>query len=169
MLDRRIAAALPLLTLLSACGSSSTTLTQPCTLLTKTIAAQITGDDAITNQGRNVTETLSGYVACIFADTKNEANSVTVQVKRTVGSANRSTLQAAVAFFSRGEPVAPYQSFPATAVGDDALGESTLGVAFIVFSRGDALVYVGAASSLRSTSVLQLGVEALAKKIASAV
>jgi hypothetical protein len=121
------------------------------------------------NQATNVTETESGYAACIFADSKDEANSVAVQIKRVSGGVDRSTLRAAAAFFSLGEPVRPFQPFSVVGVGDSALGETTPGVAFIVFSVGDLVVYVGAGSASLSAASLRAGVDTLARKVAAAL
>ncbi|MFI5285045.1 MAG: hypothetical protein ACHQ4F_01875 [Candidatus Dormibacteria bacterium] len=122
------------------------------------------------NQATDVVERESGYVACIFADTANEANSVGVQVKRVpVGAAGPSTLRDAATFFSLGEPVQPFQPFSVLGVGDHALGETTPGVAFIVFSRGDLVIYVGARSATESADTLRAGVASLAKEIAAAL
>jgi hypothetical protein len=126
----------------------------------------MTGDSAVTNQGTDVIETAYGYVACIFADPKNEANSVVVQIKRVSGGVDSSTLREASAFFARGEPVQPFQFF-AVDVGDQALGETTSGVAFIVFSSRDLLIYVGADSALVSAASLRAGVESLARQVAA--
>jgi hypothetical protein len=142
---------------------------RPCSFLTETVAAQISGDTTIANQATDVTETESGYVACIFADTKNEANSVAVQIKRVSGGVDPSTLREAATFFSLGEPVQPFQPFSVVGVGDSALGETTPGVAFIVFSRGDLLVYVGADSPSVSAASLRASVEDLAKQVAAAL
>jgi Protein of unknown function (DUF3558) len=154
----------------SATSPSSTesgSLPQPCTFLTQTTAAEISGDAAIMNQSTNFTETVSGYVACIFADTKNEANSVEVQIKRASGGVTPSMLQAAVEFFSLGEPVQPFRPFSVVGIGDNAFGESTLGVAFIVFSKGGVLAYVGAGSASLSVSSLQASVENLTEQVAA--
>jgi hypothetical protein len=78
-------------------------------------------------------------------------------------------LREAAAFFSRGEPVQPFQPFSVVGVGDSALGETTLGVAFIVFSVGDLVVYVGAGSASLSVASLRAGVDALARKVAVAL
>jgi hypothetical protein len=43
------------------------------------------------------------------------------------------------------------------------------GVAFIVFSVGDLLVYVGARSAVVSAEALRAGVEGLAKEVAVAL
>ena len=142
---------------------------RPCSFLTETVAAQISGDTTITNQATDVTETESGYVACIFADTKNEANSVAVQIKRVSGGVDPSTLREAATFFSLVEPVQPFQPFSVVGVGDSALGETTPGVAFIVFSRGDLLVYVGADSPSVSAASLRASIEDLAKQVAAAL
>ena len=157
----------------SATSPSSSTelgsLPQPCTFLTQTTAAEISGDAAITNQSTNFRETVSGYVACIFADTKNEANSVEVQIKRVSGGVTPSILQAAVKFFSLGEPVQPFQPFSVVGIGRNAFGESTPGVAFIVFSKGGVLAYVGAGSASLSVSSLQASVENLTEQVAAAL
>jgi hypothetical protein len=150
-------------------SSTAAQVPRPCSLLTQAIAAQISGDPAITNQAINVRETESGYVACIFADTTNEANSVAVQIRRLPGGADQSTLQEAATFFSLGEPVQPFQRFPVAGVGDGALGATTPGVAFVVFSSGDLLVYVGADSSSVSAASLRASVENLAQQVAEAL
>jgi hypothetical protein len=153
----------------SATSTSSTAqLPEPCSFLTRAVAAQISGDTTVANQATNVTETESGYVACIFADSKDEANSVAVQIKRVSGGVDLSTLRGAAAFFSLGEPVRPFQPFSVVGVGD-ALGETTPGVAFIVFSVGDLLVYVGAGSASLSAASLRAGVDTLARKVAAAL
>ena len=149
--------------------SSIAQLPEPCSFLTQTVAAQISGDTTVANQATNVTETESGYVACVFADSKDEANSVGVQIKRMPGGVDLSTLREAAAFFSRGEPVQPFQPFSVVGVGDSALGETTLGVAFTVFSVGDLVVYVGAGSASLSVASLRAGVDALARKVAVAL
>ena len=162
-----------LVCLVAACGASPTTRQQsdppaaPCRFLTQPIAARISGDAKVTNQATDVVESESGYVACIFTDAMHEANSVEVQIKRAAGGVTPSDLQAAVRFFSAGEPVQPFQPFSAVGVGDTALGESTLGVAFIVFAKGRALVCVGADSSFRSIAALQAGVADIAKQVAA--
>jgi hypothetical protein len=76
-------------------------------------------------------------------------------------------LQVAARYFSAGEPVQPFQPFAAVGIGERALGESTPGVALIVFSEGNALVSVGADSSFRSVAELQAGVDDLAKQVAA--
>jgi hypothetical protein len=161
---------------LSASASSSTTSTgtfsqsqRPCSFLTETTAAQVSGDTGVTNQAANLVETLSGYVACIFADTRNEADRVEVQIKRVSSGVDPSTLREAAKFFSLGEPVQPFQPFPVVGVGDHALGETTPGVAFIVFARGDLLVYVGAGSTFVGAASLRTSVETLAEKVAAAL
>jgi len=170
-----IAYLLCILAAVPACGSSapsngqSPAQPEPCTLLTRPIAAQISGDARVTNQATNVAEMESGYVACIYADATNEANSVAVQIKSAPGRVTPAALQAAAAFFSAGEPVQPFQPFPVVGIGDDAIGASTPGVAFIVFSHGGALVFVGADSTSRSASSLQAGVETLARRVAAAI
>jgi hypothetical protein len=155
---------------LSATGtttSSTPELPRPCSFLTKAIAAQISGDTAMTNRATNVAETPSGYVACVFADTKKEANSVAVRIRRVSGGVDPSTLREAATYFSRGEPVQPFEPFSVLGVGDNALGETTPGVAFIVFSSGELLIYVGAASASIGAASLRAGVEHLAKQIAA--
>ena len=132
----------------SASTSSTGQLPRPCSFLTQATAAQVSGDPNVFNQATNVLETESGYVACIFADAEEGANSVAVQIKRVSGGVDSSTLRAAAAVFSRGEPVQPFQPFAVGSVGDEALGESTPGVAFIVFSVGELLVYAGARSTV---------------------
>jgi hypothetical protein len=149
--------------------SSIAQLPEPCSFLTRAVAAQISGDTTVANQATNVTETESGYVACIFADSKDEANSVAVQIKRVSGGVDLSTLRGAAAFFSLGEPVRPFQPFSVVGVGDSALGETTPGVAFIVFSVGDLVVYVGAGSASLSAASLRAGVDTLARKVAAAL
>jgi hypothetical protein len=142
---------------------------RPCSLLTQTTAAQISGDTRVTNQATDLLETESRYVACIFADTRDEADRVEVQIKRVPGGVDPATLRDAATFFSLGEPVQPFQAFPVVGIGDHALGETTPGVAFIVFARGDLLVYVGAGSASVGAAALRSGVEDLAKKIAAAL
>jgi hypothetical protein len=154
---------------LAACGAPSSTTLRPCASLTQSVAAQISGDAAITNQGTDVTEPISGYVACIFADHRNEANSVEVQFKRVTGGVTPAALHSAARFFSSGEPVEPFQPFPVAGLGAGALGESTPGVAFVVFARGDVLAYVGARSALRSVPSLRVSVARLARQVASAL
>jgi hypothetical protein len=139
----------------------------PCRFLTQPIAARISGDASLTNLATDVAEGESGYVACIFTDAMNEANVVEVQIKRVAGGVTPSALQVAARYFSAGEPVQPFQPFAAVAIGERALGESTPGVAFIVFSEGNALVSVGADSSFRSVAALQAGVDDLAKQVAA--
>jgi hypothetical protein len=157
----------------TACGASPPTHQQhdppaaPCRFLTQPIAARISGDTSVTNLATNAAESESGYVACIFTDVMNEANSVEVQIKRMAGGITPSALQQAATFFAAGEPVQPFQPFAALGIGDRALGESTPGVAFIVFSEGNALVSVGADSSFRSIAELQAGVDDLAKQVAA--
>jgi hypothetical protein len=155
----------------SATSTSSTAahLPRPCSFLTQAVAAQISGDPKIANQATDATETESGYVACIFADTTNESNSVAVQIRRVPGGVDPSTLREAATFFSLGEPVQPFQRFPVAGVGDRGLGATTPGVAFIVFSRGDLLVYVGADSSSVSAASLRASVENLAHQVAEAL
>lgn len=154
----------------SATSTSSTAqLPEPCSFLTQTVAARISGDTTVANQATNVTETESGYVACVFADSKDEANSVAVQIKRVSDGVDLSTLRGATAFFSRGEPVRPFQPFSVVGVGARALGETTPHVAFIVFSVGDLLVYVGAGSTSLSAASLRAGVDTLARKVAAAL
>ena len=154
----------------SATSTSSTAqLPEPCSFLTQTVASQISGATTMANQATNVTETESGYVACIFADSKDAANSVAVQIKRVSGGVDLSTLRAAAAFFSLGEPIRPFQPFSVVGVGDSALGEITPGVAFIVFSVGDLVVYVGAGSASLSAASLRAGVDTLARKVAAAL
>jgi hypothetical protein len=116
-----------------------------------------------------VTEMESGYVACIFADTQDEANSVEVQIKRVPGGVVPSRLREAATFFSLGEPVRPFQPFSVQGVGDGALGETTPGVAFIVFSVSDLLVYVGGDSASASAASLRVSVEDLAQQISAAL
>jgi hypothetical protein len=127
----------------------------------------MSGDSAVAIQAANVAEAGSGFVACIFADARNESNSAEVQVKRIPDSVGPSTVAEAVAFFSRGEPVAPFQPFPVAGVGDSAMGEATAGVAFIVFSSGELLVYVGASSAEVSGVALRTSVERLAELVAA--
>jgi hypothetical protein len=79
----------------SASTASTGRLPRPCSFLTQAIAAQVSGDPNVSNQATNVLETESGYVACIFADTKDEANSAAVQIKRVSGGVDSSTLRAA--------------------------------------------------------------------------
>jgi hypothetical protein len=153
----------------AACGAPAPTTLRPCALLTRSVAAQISGDAAITNQGTDVAEPISGYVACTFADTKNEANSVEVQLKGVAGGVTPAALRAAATFFSRGEPVQPFQAFRVVGLGAGALGESTLGVAFVVFAKGDVLAYVGARSALRSVPSVQTSVALLARQVAAAL
>jgi hypothetical protein len=133
------------------------------------IAARITGNTAMTNRATNVTEASSGYVACIFTDTANEADSVAVRIRTVPGGVTASTLRGAATFFERGEPVQPFQPFPVSVLGDSALGEATLGVAFIVFSHHNLLVYVGAGSATVAASALHTGLEGLARQIAAAL
>jgi hypothetical protein len=151
--------------------SSNTAITSPtpppCSFLTQQAAAAISGDTAVTNQASNVSEPTSGYVACVYADTAKEGNSVSVQIKREPGGTASSALTQAVTFFSRGEPVQPFVSFPVTGVGETALGEATPGVAFIVFSTANLLVYVGADSAVVSGAALQEGVAHQAQRIAA--
>ena len=147
-------------------ASTTTKLPRPCSFLTQAVAAQISGDAAITNQATDVNEAESGYVACIFADPANEAGRVAVQVREVSGQPDLSTLREAATFFSQGEPVQPYQPFPVAGVGDRALGETTPGVAFIVFSSGDLVVYVGGDSSSVDAATLRAHVVDLARKIA---
>jgi hypothetical protein len=149
--------------------SSTTQVPRPCSFLTQAVAARTSRDAAVTNQATNVTETESGYVACIFADAEDEANSVEVQIKRVPGGVDPSTLRGAATFFSLGEPVRPYQTFSVQGVGDSALGETTPGVAFIVFSVGDLLIYVGGDSGFVSAASLRVNVENLAKEVAAAL
>jgi hypothetical protein len=162
-----------LVCVVAACGASppahpsSDAPRAPCSFLTQPIAARISGDAGVTNLATNVAESASGYVACIFTDTLNEANGVEVQVKRVAGGVTPSALQAAARYFSSGEPVRPFQPFAAVGIGEAALGESTAGVAFIVFSEGNSLVCVGADSSFRSSVELQAGVDDLAKQVAA--
>ena len=139
----------------------------PCSLLTRALAARISGDMAVTNRADNMTEPESGYVACIFADPENEANMVSVQIKRAPGGVDPSTLRAAATFFSLGEPVRPFQPFSAPRVGVAALGETIPGVAFVVFSVGDLLIYVGGDSASARATSLRAGVVNLAKAIAA--
>jgi hypothetical protein len=153
----------------SGATSVSSPATRPCAFLTRTAAAQISGDMRVTNQATDLVETESGYVACIFADTRDEAVRVEVQIKRVSGGVDSSTLRDAATFFSLGEPVQPFQAFPVVAIGDHALGETTLGVAFIVFARGDQLVYVGAGSTSVDAAALRTSVEKLAEEIAAAL
>ena len=63
----------------------------------------------------------------------------------------------------------PFQAFTVVGIGDHALGATTPGVAFIVFARGDLLVYVGAGSTFVDAASLRTSVEDLAKKIAAAL
>jgi hypothetical protein len=142
---------------------------RPCSLLSQSTAAQISGDTRVTNQARDLLDIASGYIACIFADTRDEADRVEVQIKRVSGGVGPSTLREAAMFFSLGEPVQPFQAFSVVGVGDDAVGETIPGVAFIVFARGDLLVYVGAGSTTMSAAALRAGVTNLATKIAAAV
>ena len=151
----------------SATATSTTgTVPRPCSLLTLTAAERVTGDLAVTNQGADVIETPYGYVACIFADPKHEANSAVVKIKRVSGGVDPSTLREAAAFFARGEPVQPFQLF-AVNVGDQALGETTPGVAFIVFSSCDLLIYVGGGSAMVSAASLRAEVGDIARQIAA--
>lgn len=154
---------------LAGCGAPSSTTLRPCASLTKSIAARISGDAAVTNQGTDVTEPISGYVACTFADRRNEANSVEVQFKRVAGGVTPAALHAAATFFSSGEPVEPFQTFPVAGLGTDAIGESTPGVAFVVFARGDVLAYVGARSATRDGPSLRASVAQLARQVAGAL
>ena len=153
----------------AACGSVAPAALHPCALLTQSRAAQISGDVAVTNQDADLTEPLSGYVACTFADTMHEANSVEIQLKQVTGGVTPAGLRAAATFFSAGEPVQPFQAFRAPGVGAGALGESTLGVAFVVFAKGDVLVYVGARSAMRSVRSLQVSIVLLARDVAAAL
>jgi hypothetical protein len=127
----------------------------------------MSGDTRLTNQARDLVDTASGYTACIFADTRDEADRVEVQIKRVSGGVGPSTLREAAMFFSLGEPVQPFQSLSVVGVGDDAVGETIPGVAFIVFARGDVLVYVGAGSTSMSAAALRTGVTNLATTIAA--
>jgi len=156
---------------LASCGpaESSAPVPRPCQFLTRAVAVQITGDAHMAIQAADVTEAVSGYEACVFADTANEANTVAVQIKRVSGDISGSTLRSAAAFFSKGEPVAPFRSFSVTGVGDQSLGEATPGVAFVVFSKADLLVYVGAGSTSAGADVLRSGIENLARSVAAAV
>jgi hypothetical protein len=157
-------------------ASTSTTVTtppgvidslpRPCSFLSQSVAAGISGDASVSNQARDVMEEY-GYRACIFADTANEANTVGVQITRVAGGVDLSDLRDAATFFSRGEAVQPYQPFSAPGIGDDALGETTIGVAFVVFSRGDLLVYVGGDSAVVSPDSLRGAVIALAGHVAA--
>jgi hypothetical protein len=142
---------------------------EPCTFLTQSLAAQMTGDASMTTQGTDVAEPISGYVACILSDPRDEANNVSVQIKRMSGDVDDAMLHAAAAYFARGEPVQPYQPFTADGIGDRALGESTLGFAFIVCSKGADLVYVGAGSASVSVPALERSVESLATRVAAAL
>lgn len=144
-------------------------LARPCSFLTQPIAARITGDTTMANRAHDVTEAGSGYVACNFMDPGDEANSVGVQLKRVPSGVSESVLQDAAAFFSSGEPVQPFQPFTVTGIGDRALGETTPGVAFIVFSRGDLLIYVGASSASVSGGLLRAGIVNLARDVAASV
>jgi hypothetical protein len=153
----------------SSATSVSSPATRPCSFLTRTTAAQISGDVEVTNQATDLVETESGYVACIFADTRDEADSVEVQIKRVAGGVDSSTLRDAATLFSLGEPVQPFQGFTVVGIGDRALGEATPGVAFIVFAIRDLLVYVGAGSTFVVASGLRAGVENLAMKVAAAL
>ncbi len=92
-----------------------------------------------------------------------------MQIKRVSGGVDSSTLRAAAAFLWLGEPVQPFQPFAVEGVGDNALGEATPRVAFIVFSVGDLLVYVGARSAVVSAASLRASVESLAKEVAAAL
>ncbi|MGA8667854.1 MAG: hypothetical protein WB804_13415 [Candidatus Dormiibacterota bacterium] len=107
----------------------------------------------------------SGYTACIFADTHDEADRAELQIKRVSAGVDASTLREAAIFFSLGEPVQPFQAFSVAGVGDNALGETIPGVAFIVFDRGNLLVYAGAGSTSLSADALRAGVTNLAIKI----
>jgi hypothetical protein len=138
-------------------------------LLSQSTAAQISGDSRVTNQARDLVDTESGYTACIFADTRDEADRVEVQIKRVSAGVDASSLREAATFFSLGEPVQPFQAFSVVGVGDDAVGETIPGVAFIVFARGDLLVYVGAGSTSMSAAALRTGVTNLAATIAAAL
>ena len=149
--------------------SASSSASRPCSYLTETTARQVSGDARITNQATDLLETESGYVACIFADTTNESNSVAVQIRRVPGGVDPSTLREAATFFSLGEPVQPFQAFTVVGIGDHALGQTTPGVAFIVFARGDLLVYVGAGSAFVDAAALRTSVENLATRIAAAL
>jgi hypothetical protein len=154
---------------LAACGAPSSTALMPCASLTQSVAARISGDAAITNQGTDVAEPISGYVACTFADRTNETNSVEVQFKRVAGGVTPAALHAAATFFASGEPVEPFQSAPVAGLGAGAIGESTPGVAFVVFARGDVLAYVGARSATRDVPSLRASVVQLARQIARAL
>jgi hypothetical protein len=154
----------------AASASLTAGLPRPCSFLTRTVAAGISGDTKVSNQAADVLETESGYVACIFADTADEANNVAVQVRSVPGGAvGLSTLRDAATFFSLGEPVQPFQPFAVPGIGDRALGEATAGVAFVVFSRGDLVIYVGAGSATVGGAALRAGVANLAQQIAAAV
>jgi hypothetical protein len=146
---------------------SITAFPPPCSFLTQRLAAGMSGDPTVSMQAHNAAEAGSGFVACIFADARSEANSVEVQIKRSSDAVEPSTVAQAVAFFSRGEPVAPFQPFPVPGVGDSAVGEATPGVAFIVFSSGELLVYVGASSADVSGAALRNGVQRLAEEVAA--
>jgi hypothetical protein len=148
---------------------SAPPLARPCSFLTQPIAARITGDTTMANRAHDVTEAGSGYVACIFMDPGDEANSAGVQLKRVPSGVSESVLRDAATFFSSGEPVQPFHSFTVTGIGDSALGETTPGVAFIVFSRGDLLIYVGASSASVSGGALRAGILDLATEVAAAL
>jgi hypothetical protein len=161
---------------MSASARSSATSTggvaqspRPCSLLSQSTAAQISGDTGVTNQARDLVDLASGYTACIFVDTRDEADRVEVQITRVPAGVDASTLREAARFFTLGEPVQPFQAFSVLGVGDNALGESTPGVAFIVFARGDLLVYVGAGSTSVSAAALRTDITNLATTIAAAV
>jgi hypothetical protein len=161
--------ALVIVLVVAGCGASTSTNAKPCAFLSQPVAAQISGDASITNQVTDLREPLSGYVACTFADTRNEANSVEVQLKSVTGGVTPAALHAAATFFSRGEPVQPFQTFPVAGLGPEALGESTLGVALVVFAKGDVLIYVGARSASRSVLSLRASVALLGRRIATAL
>jgi hypothetical protein len=148
---------------------SAPPLPRPCSFLTQPIAARITGDTTMANRAHDVTEAGSGYVACIFMDPGDEANSVGVQLKRVPSGVSESVLQDAATFFSSGEPVQPFQSFTVTGIGDRALGETTPGVAFVVFSSGDVLAFVGASSASAGGASLRAGILDLATEVAAAL
>jgi hypothetical protein len=153
----------------SGTSAAATATPQPCSLLTQQTAAAISGDSAVTNQATNTFESIYGYIACIYTDIKHEANSVTVQIKRTPRGADPAALEQAAAFFEGGEPVQPYAPFPVPGIGEEALGEAIPGVALIVLSTSDFTVFVGGYSASVSATALRNGVEGLARQVAAAL
>jgi hypothetical protein len=122
----------------------------------------------VTNQGFDVLEPISGYVACIYTDTDHEANSVNVQIKSVTADAGPSLREAAT-FFEGGEPSQPYVPFSVVGIGENALGEAIPDAAFVVFVTGDRLVSVGARSTIVSAAALRRSVADLAAHVAAAL